>query len=72
MRSHMKIHYQKIFYDRNLSSARSISKRPPSALSGGTATRLTSAMQTSIPTSSNQRIGTAIGFADNVSRTIQL
>lgn len=42
------------------------SARPPSALTGGTATRLTSAMHTSNPIVSNQRIGTAIGFANNV------
>lgn len=50
---------------RNLTSARPMSTRPPSALAGGTASRLTSAMhQTSV--TSSQRIGTAIGFADNV------
>lgn len=41
------------------------SARPPSALAGGTATRLSSAMQA--PNSSTQRMGTAIGFVDNVS-----
>lgn len=39
--------------------------RPPSALVGGTATRLTSAMQHG-PAVSSERIGTAIGIADNV------
>lgn len=39
--------------------------RPPSAIAGGTATRLTSAMQHN-PSVPSQRIGTAIGFADNV------
>lgn len=40
------------------------SMRPPSALSGGTATRLSSAING--PGNSSQRVGTAIGFADNV------
>lgn len=40
------------------------SMRPPSALNGGTATRLSSAMQ--VQGNSGQRMGTAIGFADNV------
>lgn len=52
---------------RKLTSARPLTTRPPSALSGGTATRLTSAIHTSNSAVSNQRIGTAIGFADNVS-----
>lgn len=50
---------------RNLSSARPMTTRPPSALAGGTATRLTSAMQHG-PAVSSERIGTAIGIADNV------
>lgn len=53
---------------RNLTSARPMSTRPPSALAGGTATRLTSALQHS-PAAPSQRIGTAIGIADNVSDT---
>lgn len=52
---------------RNLSSARPHSTRPPSALSGGTATRLTSAMHNINVAAASQRIGTSIGFADNVS-----
>lgn len=51
---------------RGLTSARPMSTRPPSALAGGTATRLTSAMHTNA-TVPNQRIGTAIGFAETVS-----
>lgn len=43
-----------------------MSTRPPSAVAGGTATRLTSAMQSN-PGVPSQRIGTAIGFADSVS-----
>lgn len=43
-----------------------MSTRPPSALAGGTASRLTSAMNTNA-TVPSQRIGTAIGFAETVS-----
>lgn len=42
-----------------------MSTRPPSALASGTASRLTSAMH-STSGAPNQRIGTAIGFTDNV------
>lgn len=52
--------------ERGLTSARPMSTRPPSALAGGTATRLTSALHTNT-TVPNQRIGTAIGFAETVS-----
>lgn len=52
---------------RGLTSARPMSTRPPSALAGGTATRLTSALHTTA-TVPNQRIGTAIGFAETVSQ----
>lgn len=62
-----KFHKRKNSLSRNLSSARPMSTRPPSALTGGTASRLTSAMHQSTVTPS-QRIGTAIGFADNVSQ----
>lgn len=42
-----------------------MSTRPPSALASGTASRLTSAMHSNSG-AQNQRIGTAIGFTDNV------
>lgn len=42
-----------------------MSTRPPSALASGTASRLTSAMHSNTGAPS-QRIGTAIGFTDNV------
>lgn len=59
---------KKILFDRNLTSVRPMSTRPPSAIAGGTATRLTSAMQLN-PSVPSQRIGTAIGFADNVKQS---
>lgn len=59
-RNHFNI-YISISIFRGLASA-----RPPSALAGGTATRLVSAMYQPGTASSAQRVGTAIGFKDNV------
>ena len=47
---------------------RGISARPPTAVRGGTASRLTANTLTGMPqTASSQRIGTAIGYAGSVS-----
>lgn len=50
-----------------------MSARPPSSLRGGTASRLTASLSfNNGPPPTSQRIGTALGYAENVKQITRL